>query len=221
MVRIEVKDAIKDLNKAFKNLSKELIAEASASAINKSILLGRTAARTEVKSVYNIPQRYLSGVGKINATPSYLVGMVTASAKPIPMDAFSPKFSFQSGTTTTISRRGVQKTKLGTRGKSGSGVSIEIIKGQRKAVSFAFMLPTSSGRVFARGEYNKGGAFAFMQRHKHLNGPNGNDSVKPLSTVSVHGAVINKKVENKIASILEPAFQRNYVQQLERLINRM
>jgi hypothetical protein len=221
MVRVEVKGAVDELGKAFKHLDKATVALASSRAINKSILLGRTMARTAVKGQYNIPQRYMKGIGNINARPSYLIGCITASAKPIPMDAFSPTFSFLTGTTTKTSRRGVQSTKLGTKGRKGTGVTIEVRKGEKENIAFAFMLPTLTGRIFGRGTYRDGNAFGFVQRHTHQAGPNGNDAVKPLLSVTVHAAVINPKVEKAIGAMLIPAFSRIYTQQLQRLIDAM
>ncbi len=213
MITVQVENATKELSRAFSFLSKKQIAIATTQALNKTLLKGRTVARTAVKHVYNIPQKNLSGIGIKKATTATLSGYIYASAKPIPMDAFSPKFQLVSDGKVrgiqTISKRGIVKVKIAERSRQQSGVSIEVIKGQRVTVPYAFMLPTAKPRVFARGEYKQGdGNYGFMQRHYREENQHGNDSVKPLVSVTVFAAVINRKVKNEIATTVRTEYTK-------------
>jgi hypothetical protein len=178
------------------------------------LLKGRTVARVAVKKVYNIPQRNLGGINTISSKPSFLQGSIYASTKPIPMDVFNPKFDIASGGkvrgTQSISKRGILSTRIAKNKSQQMGVSIEVKKGERAVVPFAFMLPGMKPRIFARGEYRDGGgSFGFIRRHTREANSNGNDAVKPLVSVTVFGAVINPKVKQDIARIVNADYERN------------
>lgn len=212
MVTVYVNEATERLKKSFANLDKDHTQQAIVNAINRSLTKGRTIARTAVKSKYNIPQKNLEGINKINARKSLLIGYITASAKPIPMDAFSPKFETVSHSL-TITKRGISKATDFKKNKKNAaqGVSIEVIKGKREVVPFAFMIRTAKPRVFARGEYKGGGAgggYGFIQRHKRVNSTGNDTPIKPLISVTVHGAVINDLVEGRISTELLPFYEQ-------------
>jgi hypothetical protein len=214
MITVKVDKATSKLASSFRGLSKDQIAKATSIAINKTILKGRTVARTAVKKVYNIPQKNLSGISIRRAKPTFLQGAILASSKPIPMDAFSPRFQIVSGGKVsgvqTITRRGITKVQSAKRLKQQVGVSIEIKKGDRTIVPYAFLLPNSQPRVFARGMYKGGsGSYGFIQRHTRELNPSGNDAVKPLISVTVFGAVINPHVKRSIADQVEKDYERN------------
>lgn len=222
-MRIRVDDTIKDFERKFDNLGKEQINKAAARAINRTLLKGRTEARKAVKAEYNIPQKNLDGIRNKNAFPSFLEGYITASAKPIPMDAFSPKFETGGGSI-TVTRKGVQKTRDYKRSKKnpGKGVSIEVKKGQRQIVPYAFMIKGAKPRVFARGQYKGGGSsFGFIQRHKRQNSSGSDTPIKPLISVTVHGAVINNRVRENIKKVIDDNFERNMEHEIKYLISRM
>lgn len=222
-MRIRVDDTIDDFRRQFNNLSKEQVAIAAARAINRTLLKGRTEARKAVKVEYNIPQKNLDGINKKNAYPSFPEGYITASAKPIPMDAFAPKFETSSGSI-TISRKGVQRIRDYKRAKKnpGKGVSIEVKKGDRKSVPYAFMIRGAQPRVFARGKYGSmSGNYDFIQRHKRENSRGNDTPIKPLISVTVHGAVINDKVKEKISGIVHADFRNNMEHEIKYLISRI
>lgn len=225
MVQISVKDATKKLTNNFRELSPSQVKAAVVNAINRTLMKGRTEARKAVKGEYNIPQKNLDGVNKTNANKSNLTGYITASAKPIPMDAFSPQFQVVTAGgairgTQKISRKGILSTKLGGK-KKQSGVSIEVHKGQRETVSFAFMIRGGKPRVFARGKYRSGGSFGFVQRHKRENKKGSDTPVKPLLSVTVHAAVINNTVESNIARIITPYYEKRLQHELEFKLSKM
>jgi len=222
MVKVYVDDAIKQVKSNFKNLDADAVAKASVNAINRTLTKGRTVARQEVKGVYNIPQKNLDGIAKKDARKTLLIGYLGASAKPIPMDAFNPKFK-TSGSSITITKRGAQKVKdfVRKRKSVAVGVSIEVIKGKREIVPYAFMLRNGKPRVFARGAYRGGGSWGFIQRKQRLN-KNGNDTpIKPLVSVTVHGAVINKTVEGKLSASINAFFPQRFAHELNYQIQKM
>jgi hypothetical protein len=215
MVYISVKQAVRSLQSAKQQLSDKQFATAISRAINESILQGRTEARSSVKALYNIPQRYLSGINVTKATSLLLTARLFASAQPIPMDAFSPKFETATQSL-SITKRGQQKQRTFKKAKAnpGAGVSIEVIKGKREIIPFAFLIPGAKPRVFARGEYKTGGgSYGFIQRHQRLNSSGSDTPVKPLLSVTVHAAVINKesleRIQTRVNTVFPVSIERN------------
>ncbi len=224
MITVNVSSKVRELSRAFDFLSKSQVNKAASQAINQTLLLGRTEARKAVKKVYNIPQRYMSAINIKKATATTLRGNVHATSKPIPMDAFAPKYDFRSASGSasvlSVTRRGILKVRDVKRTKNRAGVSIEVIKGERKSVPYAFLIPGAKPRVFARGAYKIGnGRYGFIQRHTRLENDQGNDSVKPLISVTVFGAVINPKVKKSISKVLENKFPENMLKALRRQAN--
>ena len=214
MTTIFVQETVKTLRSAAYQLSDKQFSKAISRSINESIMQGRTEARSAVKALYNIPQRYVSGININKSTSISLTASLFASAKPIPMDAFSAKFQ-TAIKSLSISRSGKQKERIFKRAKKNvaSGVSIEVFKGKRETIPFAFMISGSKPRVFARGEYKGGTSFGFVQRHKRLVRSGSDTPIKPLISVTVHAAVINKtalgKIEGKVNSVFPVSINRN------------
>lgn len=222
MVRVEVKKAISDLSKAFENLSRQQQAQAAARAINHTILKGRTDLRGAVKKEYNIPQRYVAErISVKRAAPSLLIAEILAGTKPVPMDAFSPRMQSSQGNL-SITRKGISKFREAVRKrKITGGVSIEVHKGKREIIPFAFLSRNTKPRVFARGEYRSGGAFGFLRRKERINSEGNDLPIKPLISVSVYGAAINANVQHAAAALIQTAFSKRYVHELKRLVEKM
>lgn len=222
MVKVYVDDAIKQLKRNFKNLDADAVAKASYNAINRTLTKGRTDARREVKNVYNIPQKNLDGVAKKDARRSLLIGYIIASTKPIPMDAFNPKFQTASSSI-VITKRGAKNVKQFGRKKKNAakGVSVEVIKGNRQVVPYAFMLSNGKPRVFARGAYKQGGSWGFITRNKRVNKSGADTPIKPLVSVTVHGAVVNKTVEAKLAASINAYFPQRFQAELNYQLQKM
>lgn len=222
MIQVNVDQAIRQVTLNFKNLDSDHVAKAVYSAINRSLTKGRSTARTAVKGVYNIPQKNLDGVTKKDATRRLLIGYIMASTKPIPMDAFSPKFQNTTGSI-SISKRGVQKTKDFKKKKknAAAGVSIEVVKGNRQVVPYAFMIRNAKPRVFARGAYKAGGRWGFIQRHSRVSNRGNDTPIKPLVSVTVHGAVINNKVETQLSNDLSAYYPQRLQHELQYQVNKM
>jgi hypothetical protein len=224
MIKVNIRNAnqaSREIRRLSSQLSKSKVDKATAEAINKTLLLGRTEARKAVKAVYNIPQKNLKGVDIKRATRSNLSGHIFASTKPIPMNAFSPRFDFvsASGVTTALSvtRRGQSKAKVLKSKRRNAGVSVEIKRGERTVVPYAFLLPNSKPSVFARGEYKGShGRYNFVRRHHRQEYSTGNDSVTPLISVTIFGAVVNPTVKQRLERVVRDNYERNMISALRR-----
>lgn len=221
MVTVIVKDAIKKISENFKELSGEQIKKAATNAINRTLNKGRTEARKEVKQQYNIPQKNLKGINQQNANKNNLTGYLFASSKPIPSDAFAPKFE-TGGATISISKKGVHKVKQNSKNKTANaGVSIEVIRGQRQTIPFAFLIRTAKPRVFARGAYRSGGSFGFIQRHKRTNKSGSDTPLASLLSVTIYAAIINNKVEARLSNTITDYYGQRLEHELNYLLSKM
>jgi len=207
MIYVDTRPAIRSLRKLGEDLSDKNMTRAISRAMNETVLQARTQARAAVKSIYNIPQKNLKGVDVIRSKPQTLVAKLFASATPIPMDAFSPIFHTATQSI-SVSRKGVQKLKGNKKQTVGQGVSIEVIKGKRETIPYAFMIAGAKPRVFARGQYNSGAKYGFVRRHKRLSAAGNDLPIKPLLSVTVHAAVINKKALQTIKANVDAVFPR-------------
>ncbi|HEY1201095.1 MAG TPA: hypothetical protein VGE79_08950 [Niastella sp.] len=217
MIRVSVKQAVKTLEKASEQLGSRKFNQALTRALNESILQGRTEARSAVKAVYNIPQRYVNRINVKKATPQTLTAHIFASKMPIPMDAFAPRFT-QAGKSITITRRGEQKSRTVKRAKGVAGVSIEVLKGKREVVPHSFMIEGGKPRVFARGQYKRG-SYGFVFRNKRVNKEGSDIPIKPLLSVTVHAAVTNKKALAKVQAKLNTVFPVSVERNIKHLLN--
>lgn len=222
MITINVKEALDKLKNAEKQLSGKQLATATSRSINETILKARTDARKEVKALYNIPQKNLAGINIHKATVRTLSANLYASASPIPMDAFSPRFQTPTKSI-TVSRKGEQKERQFKKPKKNisKGVSIEVLKGKRESVPYAFMVAGAAPRVFARGEYRKGGTYGFIQRFKRVNKEGNDTPIKPLVSVTVHAAVVNDKALDTISKGVIQTFPGVFDRNLNFLLNNM
>jgi len=220
MVEVNVKAQTELLVANFKQLDEKQIKLAINNAINRSLMKGRTVARMKVKEEYNIPQRYVNRIEKKNSRPSTLTGFIVASSIPLPMDAFNPQFQ-TSTSVLSITRRGEQKEKARKKGKVSAGVTIEVHKGSKETIPFAFMIKGAKPRVFARGEYRTGGSYGFVQRHTRENKSGSDLPIKPLLSVTVHAAVINDEVESKIAKEIEVYYPQRLQVELKYQLDKM
>lgn len=222
MIKIDTRHATEYMKKNFKQLSDKQIAKATANAINRSLMKGRTVARTEVKKVFNIPQKNLDGVNIGKASMSKLTGYIAASTKPIPMDAFLKSFAFNSRSLSRYGKKGRGTTKIMKRSRLyRQGVTIEVEKGKKSAIRFAFLIAGAKQRVFARGEYRGGGSFGFLRRNARKNNSNNNDSVKPLVSTTIHSAVINDKVMQQLNNTVAPFYTDRLEHELNQQLNKM
>lgn len=210
MVTVDVDKAISEINSKLSGLSSRQLDKVASRAINKSLRKGRTEARRAVKDIYNIPRDKVydkfTGINVVTSKPSFLEGYIKAGTNPISFYHFSPKFE------TPFERMSVKggefkRSALKRRAKSPSkGVSIEVYKGKREVVPFAFMVKKRPGQAFARGQYKDGGAYDFIRRHKRINKTGADLPITRLVSISVYNAVKNENVMNKLDATVKPYF---------------
>jgi hypothetical protein len=209
MIYIQTENAQRTLKQLGVRLSKAQADKAGIRAINTALRKANTIARREVKVLYNISQKDLDGVKVERANMRSMTGKIVASRKPIPISAFAPKQETSAGRV-SISRRGAVIKKSFKRAKvnTQSGVSVEIRKGKREVIPFAFLLAGGAAQVFARGAYKD--KKIFVQRH-HRVSKEGNDiPVKPLITVSVFGTAINNQVQQRMGREVRVFYTSEY-----------
>lgn len=225
---IDVSDLRRNAAALGKTFSSKEIDRVTARAINEVLMRGRTIARTEVKRVYTVAQRGLDGridldratafnkSGKVLKN-TFLTGAIIASTTPLPMELFKVGFNPTATSKATFTKRGAKKvSQLKRPAKTyRMGVFIEAVKGRKEQIPYAFMLPTMTSKIFARGKYNPGnGSYGFVQRHKRLSNSSGNDSVKPLLSVTIHAAAINRKVQHSIEDKVYAIYPNTYLRLL-------
>jgi hypothetical protein len=222
MVEINVKSNLKEFDRLAKNLSERQINKAASDAINKALLLGRSESRRQVKRVYNIPNRYQNFIDVKRAKPSSLSGHIFARTLPLPMDAFNPVFNITSGGAVTgrlrITRRGQLKQTNARSKNASAGVTIEVRKGRKTIVPYAFLIPGAKPRVFARGDYEQNGRYAFIRRREREENSAGNDRVTNMLSVTIYGALINRSVLPIVEKKVNDNFNRLFENALQRQI---
>lgn len=216
MLYIKTNDALRALKQLKRNLSKSEINKAVARAINRSLAKVRTQARREVRQVYNIASKDTKGINYNRANVRTLTGELYAETKPIPLDAFAPKQE-TGQRSIRVTKRGEQRVREFRRVKKNptAGVSIEVLRGQREIVPYAFMIPGAKARVFARGSYKQGTSKGFVQRHQRVNSKGSDTPIKPLITVSVFATVINKKVIKHLEEQARQFYPQRLVHELK------
>lgn len=223
MVEINVKSNLKEFEQLAKNLSDKQINKAASDAINKALILGRSESRRQVKKVYNIPNRYQNFIDVKRSKPSSLSGHIFARTLPLPMDAFNPVFNVVQGGAVTsrlrVTRRG-QLTQTNARSrKAAAGVTIEVRKGKKTIVPYAFLIPGAKPRVFARGDYEQNGRYSFIRRHHREENSTGNDRVTNMLSVTIYGALINRAVLPIVEKKVGDNFNRLFENALHRQIS--
>lgn len=196
---VDVRGALIDLKHLTKQLTGPQLNRAISQGINKTLTKGRTEARRVVKDAYNIPQRNVAGIDINRAKPSRLYGYVFAPTKPIPLNAFKPVFQTPTRTIRTT-KRGEQRVKVRNRknNKTGAGTTVEIRRGQKVNLPYAFMIPGAKPHVFARGAYKGPGPYHFIQRKKRERSEGSDIHINPLMSVTTFQTVVNIRSIAKI-----------------------
>ena len=172
-------------------------------AINKTLGQTRTIARKEVKAVFNVSRKQTNTIDYKRATPSTVTGNLEADRTPVPLDYFSPKQETESGVRRIVIKGGhrinIHKEYKRARKNVAAGVSIEVFKGERKIIPYAFLIADGAPRVFARGVYRKGTQHGFIQRHQRVRSDGNDLPISPLITITAFGQVMNDPVIRTIS----------------------
>lgn len=191
MIRVDVRDAISKLNSEFGYLSNDKRNLAVARAINHTMAKVKTRIVREIKSVYDIPNKYLNDALSLRkADRLTLTGMVKAKGRPLPLIALRAR-------------------------QVGSGVSVLGLHG-RKIIPGVFiaLMPGGKRGVFVRGKYSSGR----IARRKHRVRQSGNDlPIGELKGVSVPRAMKNKNILRNVSASIQTMFPERLRHELQHI----
>lgn len=223
MITIDTRKAEAELKDQMDKLSDRNIVVANTRAINTALLKARTQFRKAAKAEYNLDSEALKNIDVDKATYNKIQGLVTANAKPISLSRFNPKFDTNSGTATIKNTKIVNPdgsksknlTQLITgkaKKKKGKGVTVEIKRGQRKTISYAFLIQGGGNagislQVWARGSYG-GGKFNVSKERL---------PITPLKTTSPFSAITNDAVIKPVVAQVETDFANELSRQIDLL----
>lgn len=185
MIEININNAIDELREVSRDLSAGEFKRAVRMGLNDGIRKSRTLLVREIISNFNntafTPSGVRSAISLSMATNFNLTSKLGISGKPIALAYF-----------------GARKTQ--------TGVSVEIIRGQRKVVKSAFMVKVGGrgkAKPFARGQY-EGNQFKFRKERVKRTGPD--MPISKLLSVSIPSAVRSNDVPvlENVAKELEP-----------------
>lgn len=218
MIRIEVDQAINKITKEIGCLNTGNNAVACMRAINRSLEQGRSRIRSAIRGIYKIPgNKIMEDIVNENASRFILIGYIKAKTKPLLLDSFSPRFE-TSAASISISRSGIRRQRKFKRRKGTvtSGVTVEVIKGKKTNLPYAFMLASGQPRVFARGQYTGNG---FLLRHKRVNRSGSDNPIKPLLSVSLYSAIMNERVTTGVTMLMQYIFQDRLTHEIKRTMS--
>jgi hypothetical protein len=160
-------------------------------AINDTMRLQRTKLRQYVRHTYNIPGDKITTIDFSPATTFNLESKLGGSHTPVQLAYFKPIFSKGKSTLRgSYSKKKGLSTKKGRGGGPNAGVSVEIKKGQRVTIPFAFMVGKfEKPFVFARGQYQKRKGFVRGKPRMPIN---------ILSSASVFGAAFGTERRTEV-----------------------
>lgn len=215
-VQINVDEAIAKIKKNFEQLSEKEIKAATTAAINRSLAYGKTEGVRQIKAAYNIKQAMIQeAITTTKATSGLMIGNIGASTKPISLVHFQPTFSFNKRSKTSYNKAGIGATKLLKRKSSlyKQGVTVEIIKGQKSTLPYAFMI-AGKKPIFARGAYATGGTGGFIRRHKRVSATGSDTPITSMVTITPFGSLTNTKVMPTVEPKVEKKFEERMLHEL-------
>lgn len=185
MIEINLDQAIDELRAVNRDISGQAFNKAIRLGLNDGIRKSRTLMVREVLNHFNetafTPSGVRSALQTENATLNNLTARLGVSGRPLALGYFSPR-------------------------KTKTGISVEIIKGQRKQVKSAFMVKLGSSRrnmPTARGKYEGN---QFQWRNKRINKTGPDTPISKLLSVSLPSAIHSEQVPviPNVAQELEP-----------------
>lgn len=205
MIQVDTSQAVKEIRKAYFDLSNEEFNKGVYRAINHTTAKAKTFAARHLTKEYNISYK-LSNT-HFSTSKAYLNklnGAVVAQGKPLALDEFKPR-------------------------QTKEGVLVTIKRGNRVLVRSAFISTMSNGKttVFGRGKYDAG-KFQFRKErtreaggYKVVNGrwqPVNNDlEINKLSSISIPKAFSMPSTIGPTIDVMEQEFQKRLVHELTRI----
>ncbi len=207
MIKIDSK-AARDIliNDLAKPLAPEQVKRATSRAINHTLGVIKTDVNKSIRSIYNLSAADVRDNLEIRkATLENLKGFIKANRAPLSVSKFNPVSISLSGS--GFIRGSIDRKSKGFAFKKTKsdkvGVSIQVLKGERKNIGSAFMLLQGSGKgsVMARGNYSTGSNFNFTKPRLPIEG---------LNSISIYGATLHSKV----TSVVMPLGSEKYTERL-------
>lgn len=224
---VYVEAAQRNLGSLRSALEKDRLAVCISKSINQCLRDGVKEAREAVRATYNIPSKYLTDIKAIPANRGGYRGEILASKKPLPLELFKPKFPNQTSSKKaavkkkTIKKSGKKKSKYYTGIPAREGGSVEIRKGRRVNIPYAFMLPTSP-KVFARGKYKTGGAYGFKKKYKQRDQEAEYKTITPLITITLNrAAMLYKPNRERINRVTRAGMKQYLLEEVLKEINKL
>src|SRR6056297_1614618 len=134
MIYVNTKQAIRQAHKAYASLDPKARSQATARALNRTILAVRTAASKQIREQYNVKAKDIKAtMHKRTASRLSLEASLTSTGVGMPLYKFKP----------TQTRKGVR---------------VAVLKRQRKNLPGAFIQTMKNGHrgIFARAQYRGG-----------------------------------------------------------------
>jgi hypothetical protein len=223
MIKVDVRQANRELEKLKKQVSSKQVASATKMALNDGVRKGKTEVKKSISSLYNISSSRIDdgnkkkGLSLKLATNDHLMAEVDAGHIPVNLSEASAKFKGETVATKVSFRGG--KAKKGKAIKRSLGkISVEVIKGERKELETAFTIGrathAATGQqftttaIFARGKKGKPD-FKFGKSRLPI------DS---MSTVSVATAALNTDAQTKVQPIVNQHVTNRMIHHLKRAI---
>ena len=174
-----IQAALNKIEEQYKNISGDLLKQATSRALNRSASSGRTESSKQIRDKYTIGASQINNkIKSANSTPRKLEASIRASGAPLSWNKFGAtqtkfsQFAVGGGSKTmdgftSFGKKGNALSRLGRKSdkKYGTGVTATIIKGQTVNLPTAFIQVANGGiTVFARGKYiGSGQGFEFLK----------------------------------------------------------
>lgn len=211
MFYINIKEALQSIEAHKNKLTKDQLSRALALSMNETVALQRTQSRQFVRKTFNMPAPEIKSIDLKRANKNNLIAELGASGKPVSLTYFKPKFATKTFSATTLySAKDKSLEKKVGKGKKqpNLGVSIEIYKGQRKSLPFAFMTKDSRKPVFARGQYGAAPSYGLTLRDKRVNKKGSDLPIANLISLSPSGAAFSQKTMTTIPVDMTKEFEK-------------
>ena len=192
MITIKLEGA-KELQK---KLDSKFLQKAVIRSLDRAAKSGRQEALNLIRDRYNIKEGDLRKEIKVDIHPSKLEAVITAKGRPISIFKFSPKVVIEKihGKSKALYSR-LGKAKIGRR---AAGVSVQIVKGQRKLVKGGFFVKLKTGHE------------AIFKREGKARLP-----IKKLSTIGSPDMFGSSRIINRVIDKVKEAWQKNMKHEIE------
>lgn len=225
MIQVTIAERSNGLNFLQRQLGERNLSKASTRALNKGIAKGNTFYRRMITEHYNIkPTHIRDSIVLKKATYSQNEASISGNFKPLSLSRFNPQFvngrsviSIRSVRNRETGRRRLEQRSRNARRseQAGGGVSIEIKKGSRKVIPYAFLTKSAANsgvekQIFARGKYSGSKFEKGKERFP----------ITAMKTTSVFGILSNDNIKRKVEIESKETLQREFERQISLLTRR-